>query len=185
MLNEPPTLYVTNWSSHRTPGMFGTGKRWSIMAAPRAWEIGDGVINCLTPDLADLRAVQAGTIDVDTYRARYEAKVLRHHMASSMLVPSYLHPGWRPGALPPKWGAVGDGDTLCCACSRADAAAGRCHRCWLAPMLVRAGWRVVLDGSELTSDAAEVAFDEQWERFTTEGRTAALKPIPAVRGDLS
>lgn len=44
---------------------------------------------------------------------------------------------------------VSDGDTLCCACSRDDAAAGRCHRVWAAAALVRAGWRVILDGKEL------------------------------------
>lgn len=28
-------------------------------------------------------------------------------------------------------------------------AAGRCHRAWAAPVLVAAGWRVVLDGVEV------------------------------------
>jgi len=37
----------------------------------------------------------------------------------------------------------------CCACSRAAAAAGMCHRVWAAEALARAGWRVVLDGVEV------------------------------------
>jgi hypothetical protein len=44
---------------------------------------------------------------------------------------------------------VKDGDTLCCACSREDAANGKCHRAWVAPLLKAAGWRVVLDGVEV------------------------------------
>jgi UDP-2,3-diacylglucosamine pyrophosphatase LpxH len=44
---------------------------------------------------------------------------------------------------------VQDGDTLCCACSRDEAAAGRCHRVWVAEALAKAGWAVVLDGVEV------------------------------------
>lgn len=40
---------------------------------------------------------------------------------------------------------IADGDTLCCACAKG----ADCHRRWAAPFLVRAGWRVVLDGVEV------------------------------------
>lgn len=64
----------------------------------------------------------------------------------------------RPGRL--QWSAVRgmgggllsevpDGAALCCSCSAAEAAAGRCHRAWAAPVLRRAGWSVVLDGVAL------------------------------------
>jgi hypothetical protein len=45
--------------------------------------------------------------------------------------------------------AVKSGDTVCCACARSERAAGRCHLAWAVPFLVRAGWRVVLDGEEV------------------------------------
>lgn len=41
---------------------------------------------------------------------------------------------------------VPDGATLICACPRAAAAQGRCHRVIAADLLERAGWSVVLDG---------------------------------------
>jgi hypothetical protein len=146
------TLYLSNWSSHRTPGMHGPGRKWSIMAKPREWERGDGIVVVGTPDASDLDAVRAGTLTTAKYRARCEARWDR-----------WLA-GYGPGILKP-WpkqmdGAevvtVSDGDTLCCACSVAEAREGRCHRSWLAPYLVRAGWRVVLDGAD-TSDPLRAA----------------------------
>lgn len=106
------TIYLSNWSSHKTPGMHGPGRKWSAMAAPRSWEIGDGVLNCVAPDLSDLRDVQAGRIDLPTYRHRYEGAILRRQAAFSMLTPTHLHPGWRPREQPPAWGAVADGDEV-------------------------------------------------------------------------
>ena len=47
---------------------------------------------------------------------------------------------WRRGHL------VDDGDTLFCACSRAAAEAGQCHRVIAADLLHRAGWEVIFDG---------------------------------------
>lgn len=47
---------------------------------------------------------------------------------------------WRRGQL------VSDGDTLFCACSRAAAEAGRCHRVIAADLLAQAGWEVVFNG---------------------------------------
>ena len=52
----------------------------------------------------------------------------------------------RPGLLTANGHTVAGGDTLICACSRAAAAEGRCHRVWAAEVLREAGWDVVLDG---------------------------------------
>jgi hypothetical protein len=134
-----PTLWITNWSSKK---IHGPGRKLSIMAMPRPWEHGDGRIPCLTPDSVDLRLVRDGHIGIDEYRRRFEAKVAE---SEDRLKPGILGATTRfSGAF-----AVRDGDTLCCACSRDDAAAGRCHRVWAAEALARAGWRVILDGVEV------------------------------------
>jgi len=70
-----------------------------------------------------------------------------------------LSPGCLVALEPPIDGVpmhtfVADGDTLCCACSAANAARDLCHRAWAAPYLVRAGWRVLLDGVEVTDAGA-------------------------------
>lgn len=139
-----PTVYVSNWSSHRTPGCHGPGRKLTIMARPRAWETGDGCVPWLTPDAEDLRDVRAGTIPVEEYRRRFEHGISVHadrgHLAPGELAVGRVTAGH---------GAVADGDTLCCACSRDEAAAGRCHRVWAAAALARAGWRVILDGEEV------------------------------------
>jgi hypothetical protein len=142
-MSEKPTVYLSNWSSSKTPGHHGPGRKLTIMAAPRRWERGAGSVGVLLPDLDALRKVQAGAITGDEYRARFERRL------------SQVVDGLRPSAM---WfdrnngrgvGSVADGDTLCCACSRDEAAAGRCHRVWAAHALARNGWRVILDGVEL------------------------------------
>jgi hypothetical protein len=134
-----PTLHLTNWSSRK---LQGPGRKLSIMAMPRPWEHGDGRVPCLTPDSVDLRLVRDGHIGIDEYRRRFEAKVAE---SEDRLKPGILGATTRfSGAF-----AVRDGDTLCCACSRDDATAGRCRRVWAAEALARAGWRVILDGVEV------------------------------------
>lgn len=143
-MGDRPTVYLSNWSSHRTPGCHGPGRKLTIMARPRAWETGDGCVPWLTPDENDLIAVKRGKISGDDYQSRFEAAASRHQ-ARGHLAPGELAVGRVTRGI----GAVVDGDTLCCACSRDDAAAGRCHRTWAAPLLVAAGWRVILDGVEV------------------------------------
>lgn len=153
-MSTNPTLYLSNWSSHRTPGMHGPGRKWTIMANPRAWERGEGAVRWLTPNTDDLLTVKAGNMGVDEYRLRCETRW------------DSCAGGHRPGVLRAifpevrragRLVVVEDGDTLCCACSVAEARAGRCHRTWAAPFLVRAGWRVVLDGVEVAGiDVREV-----------------------------
>lgn len=46
-----PEIYLSNWSSHRTPGHHGpSGRKFTIMARPRAWERGDGHVPPLLPN---------------------------------------------------------------------------------------------------------------------------------------
>ena len=150
-----PTLYLSNWSSHRTPGMHGPKAKLCIMAKPRQWEHGEGRVPYLIPTgaVAELMALalderKAGgdTGALNTYHNAYCAAL---ESAGIGLRPgrlmSFPWPGMGSGLPASLW----DGDTLCCACSVAEARAGRCHRTWAAPFLVRAGWRVVLDGVEV------------------------------------
>lgn len=83
---------------------------------------------------------------MDEYRGRYEAGA----MAAGTDV---LRPGRLASTTPDGIVLVEDGDTLICACSRAAAARGECHRVFAAPLLAAAGWRVVLDGREVASCA--------------------------------
>jgi len=150
----PPTIYVTNWSSKL---LHGPGRRFTIMAKPRHWEQGAGYVLALTPSDPPLlralmeRALQErrsgeGHAAFDCYRDAFK-KALRGCAWHGLLVPGGL--AWAPHGV---WGMqhpVKDGDSLLCACSRAEAAAGRCHRVWVAEALKVAGWRVILDGQEL------------------------------------
>lgn len=140
---DRPTIHVTNWSSRR---LHGPGRALTIMARPRAWERGVGRVPWLTPADSDLRDAKAGRITLDEYRSRFEA------YTGGLASRGHLDPGELAVVLYDGSGsdAVRDGDTLCCACSRADAAAGRCHRVWAAQALARAGWRVLLDGVEVS-----------------------------------
>lgn len=137
------TIHVTNWSSRK---LHGPGRRWTIMVRPRHWESGDGFVHYLRPERANLRAVLSGIISP----SEYERIFGRHlEIVARRLGPGELH-ATQTDALPPVLTPVRDGDTLLCACSRAAAARGECHRVWSAHALVRAGWRVLLDGKELT-----------------------------------
>jgi len=149
------TLYLSNWSSYRTPGMHGPGRKLTIMARPRAWEVGDGRVPNLIPSgpIADLmafalaeRAAGSGTSAMEAYRAAYCDTLDRGLVALRPRHLSAFPGGGMGGGLSFD---VDDGDTLCCACSVAEARAGRCHRTWCSPFLVRAGWRVILDGVEV------------------------------------
>lgn len=126
-------LYLTNATSRAAPYR-GTGRVWSIMAAPRAQygELGDGKVEALVPPLEWVRAARSGQLSVERYRDKYlgllDERDLRTLVSTS-------------GVL------VAAGDTLICACSRTAAAAGRCHRCWAASALCEAGWDVILDGN--------------------------------------
>ena len=121
------------------------------MLRPRAWERGHGVIHALTPlgldrELTSALAERNGGAPgpaLAHYRGGSETRV-QSFAGAALLNPGKLWAQSGVNAVD-----VTDGDTLCCACSVAEARAGRCHRAWAAPFLVRAGWRVVLDGVEV------------------------------------
>jgi hypothetical protein len=114
-----------------------------VRPRPKRGECGQGSVPLLTPKEQDLIDVREGEITGLEYRIRFE----RHIRDAAHLL--------TPGALLASVGGLSvpieDGDTLYCACSTVDAAAGRCHRVWAAHALAKAGWRVVLDGEDLTS----------------------------------
>jgi hypothetical protein len=129
-----PVVHLTNFASKR----LHTGRVWSIMARPRAWEHGQGKVPVLIPDRDDLSAVRHGTISWEEYQRRFEA-ALRPHAAE-------LGPGVLGGLLRDRSPAlVASGDTLCCGCARGKP----CHRLWAAAFLRDAGWDVILDGELL------------------------------------
>lgn len=137
-----PILHLTNFASRQ----LHHGRVFSIMAFTPYWAKYDGWVQALAPHRFDLSSYQDGRIQIGRYRERYEATI-EHLFSLDVLAPGRL-------CVPEdvfkgrKAIMVADGDTLCCTCSKEEAAAGRCHRAWAAPFLVRAGWNVVLDGVE-------------------------------------
>jgi len=131
-----PTLHLTNWSSTK---LHGPGRKLTIMAKPRPWEHGEGKVPSMAPDRRWLDDLHHGEITPDAYRALCEERFKRSVKPPGKLLALRLGHVF----------AVADGDTLCCACSRAEAAEGRCHRVWASRFLFLAGWRVILDGMEV------------------------------------
>lgn len=142
-----PTLYLTNVASLKTPGHKGPRDgHLTIQARPPHWARGQGRVNVLAP-LGALEALMVEAIKerksrtesndcMIRYRAAYE-----HHLAQNNLSP------WRLGVVADDgFEFVQDGDTLTCTCAKGV----DCHRRWAAPFLVNAGWRVILDGKEVT-----------------------------------
>ena len=142
-----PTLYLTNVASLRTPGHKGPRDgHLTIQARPLHWARGLGRVNVLAPlgaleplMLAAIKERKSGIDSTDCmtrYRAAYE-----YHLSQNNLAP------WRLGVVTDDdFGFVQDGDTLTCTCAKGV----DCHRRWAAPYLVKAGWRVILDGVEVT-----------------------------------
>ena len=157
-----PTLYLAGWASWRTPGHHGPGGKFSIMQrTPRwAWGTAVGVLPQLGPQSGaevvllerllearhQKRPADPGMIA--QYRGLLDARwcASAQHLRPGVLV--YQRLGMAAGYPQEVLGTVGDGATLCCACSVGESLAGRCHRAWLAPHLRRAGWAVVLDGED-------------------------------------
>lgn len=135
-LSGRPLIYVTNWSSTK---LHGPGMTWTIMAKPRHWERGDGVVWELVPSTEDLELVRIGALHENQYWWRYMANISKEDIVPSKLQASAY-------AKIPYPVAVAGGDTLCCSCSREQAARRKCHRVWAAELLIEAGWAVVLDG---------------------------------------
>lgn len=143
-----PTLFLTNLSSRK---WHGPGRKVCAMANPRHFERGDGSCSALTPARADLEAVRACSIDLGTYRARFEARLKESRLEPHALRFDFgeeeiLDDGSSPGAH------LRDGDTVFCACARPGSPSRRtpCHMEICAPFLVRAGWDVMIDGMLVT-----------------------------------
>lgn len=141
------TLHLTNWSSRK---LHGPGRRLTIMCVPRAWEFGDGRVPLLTPRIADFRAVSSGAIDVAEYKRRFIIGATATGPGLAMLCGTLEDPAVASYVGRPTEEHLADGDSLLCACSRAAAAAGCCHRVFCAELLAAHGWRVILDGVEMT-----------------------------------
>ena len=144
---DKPTIYLTNWGSKRH---HGPGRKLTIMARPRAWEHGEGSVGVLLPDAGALVAVKSGRMTAERYFADFRedlAWATRERGDGGELRGNPLAPGrltFKAGRFAME--VVSDGDTLLCAC----AVGAPCHRREAAPYLVRAGWRVLLDGVEVT-----------------------------------
>ena len=140
----PVALYFSNWSSHKTTGHHGLGRKLTIMCKPRKWEHGDGCVETLTPREDDLDDYKAGRIDLVEYRRRYMVLIQSNIGRAGM---------WQYTGSDGLLHLVHEGDTLCCACSRAAAERGECHRVWAAVYLANMGgfWAdsIVLDGKRL------------------------------------
>lgn len=143
---KKPAIYLSNWSSHRTKGHHGPGRKFSIMVRTSRFAKPDGKVPVLVPLSKDLWELKGETITVDEYRERYFKHVLQK---KDELAPGKLL--WNPFNFFKEKDRkpVEDGDTLCCVCSREQAARGECHRVWVAVMLQEAGWKVILDGKEI------------------------------------
>lgn len=154
-----PTIHITNWGSHATPGRHGPGRKWTIMAIPRPWERGAGAVKLLVPDPDAVRARHEDPPGI-THEQYREGFI---HLVAFRI----RHKGMRPepgrllATLPDGSEVlVADGDTLCCACGTEKARRGRCHRNWAAAFLALAGWAVVLDGEILEPEAAKALLSQ-------------------------
>lgn len=147
-----PRIHLTNWSSHRTPGAWGTGRVWTIMALPRRWEKGEGSVPLFIPEIEDLFARQGDKITLEEYRKRFLSTVVQRVRMGKVggLQPGTLMARTTLGLFPVETGA-----TLCCGCSVEDAHAGACHRSWAAAILSRLDWEVYLDGVLVTPGKAD------------------------------
>lgn len=142
-VNVPPIGYGGRPVIYVAPlvaSMYGPGRALSIMSATRhpsmsrvpAARASDGAVHRL----------RTGALGFERFKGRY-CRIMEQRVASGLCAPGALMcisaPDWAPASVEP-------GDTLVCGCGSDD---GRCHRSWLAPYLVAAGWRVVLDGRDL------------------------------------
>lgn len=148
-----PRVYLSSWREPLTWGPTQTARTWTIMGAPRTFERGQGQVVAFVPagdELTLMRAALearrrgplfgAGDLHADPMN-HYQRRLTSRWAA--LLDAGRLAPG-RLTATP--WHApdvpVHDGDTLCCACVTGQ----DCHRRWIAPFLIAAGWDVVLNG---------------------------------------
>jgi hypothetical protein len=147
-MSQRPTLFLTNFTS---PRLQGPGARYGVLLNPRDFERVDGRIFALTyPNTALFRRLLRDALSeraelntlgpaMTALKESYEAHLPAVEVDEGRLMASNgvgeVH--------------VKDGDSVLCCCSKAHAALGLCHRVWMVPTLVKAGWDVVLDGVRL------------------------------------
>ena len=89
----------------------------------------------------------------ETYRSLYTTRIQAFADCGA------LDPGMMQDAMQ---SPITDTVALCCSCSVAEAAAGRCHRAWVSEVLGKRGrWDVVLDGVPYGSVLTLQGLDEQ------------------------
>ena len=153
-----PTIYLASAAQTNADRKRGlpVGHRLTIMHSPNTerGETGLGRVPVLTPTDAEWYDLGRPLIearrhkrpldpaDVAAYRGALETRWAAADLSPGVLL-AHAYTGQRE--------PVPDGAVLMCACSRAHAAAGECHRVWAAPFLVRAGWTVILDGADRKS----------------------------------
>src|SRR3990167_6154018 len=137
-----PTLWISNFASHRTPGMHGPVRLYTIMARPRRWEHGAGRVSAFVPPDPDelVRVIAARRQGLTDLVGAYREGVIR---AWALNYEDYGH---APGELLAYCAdgveaPVLDGATLCCACSVDEARAGRWPPARAGPFPVRGGGR--------------------------------------------
>lgn len=175
---EPPrpVIYLTNAASVRaarngnarqeTALRVGPGDQWSIQGNPdpKRGELGRGTVFELVPGPGLVDSVRKSSLSAAQYREAY------------LEGPAPPAPGARPSEVPRSWldlspgrlkarAAFGRtrgqmvevqaGDNLTAGPSAKDAAVGLCYRVWAAYLLIKAGWRVILDGEEIPEAEAE------------------------------
>lgn len=151
-----PVLNLRSWgwvAARRRDGTWPpphhSGRAYTIMAEPRDFETGDGVVRALVPQGHEVELMRAlvehrrSGLPPDTDHAvelqdRYR-KALDARWSRLDLAPGALVADTPTGPV-----AVQTGDVLACACSADEARAGRCHRSHAVPWLRVAGWEVRL-----------------------------------------
>ncbi len=149
-----PVLFLSNWSSHSTPGHHGPGEPLCAMRHPRDHEQGGGLVKAVRPSGTELTAVKNGSISIGDYFDGYRGQ-LQWMLRNEKLRPGKLTAHSIGSEFPVK-----DQDTLCCACAR-PGSPDRTHPCHLEPLaevLVLAGWDVVIYGKRLTNQNGEAVY---------------------------
>jgi len=112
------------------------------------------------------------------FRDRYFDGAALHVDGNTYAPSRALHPDLKPGDLMAQANGgrglieVKTGDTLICACGRERAIEGKCHRLWAGVLLAAHGWRVFLDGAELSLHRPPEQLRGLWPRPGVEERAA-------------
>lgn len=186
-MSDKPTIHITNWSSRK----LHSGNVYTIMAYPNGGygQWGAGRVAVLAPlgtltflmtkAIAERKDGVVGGPKMVAYQAAYVGWLSE--------IPKLLRPdGLRAFGLGDSFvGASGQpvagGDTIACACSRAEAAAGRCHRSWAIPFLQRAGWSVVADGVRGPMSRPELLDSPSPAVCATESKGTTVTPTTGIK----